>query len=162
MTIYNTKVNQNGDLNIFIKNKETKALITSSNGKYHIYSGSNCSGEPIYKNQTTSQRKKTIKNLKPGTYSIKEVSQPDGYEPSSNKCVKSSVKIEANKTTDVTIEYVPSCTSKLNASNKSVDSLLTLYNEYKFNGLLNFSNPSCKNVCQDKKDNDEDGKIITG
>ena len=147
VSVNNGKNVTEGNLKIYIKNNITKQIITNvdSQAEYEIYKGSNCSGTRV-KTINTSSGVALVNNLEVGTYSIKEISAPSGYEPSKNKCVKKSVTISANSTKEETIFYEPTCTTRLNSSDKSIKSLLELYQDFKFNGLLDYNNPKCSKI----------------
>lgn len=128
-------------------NSVNKRMITSSPTTFEIYNSSNCSGK-VVKTVKTSGGTVNIE-LDKGTYSIKEVGVPSGYEKPKDNCVIKSITLNLgdNKTQTVTNE--PNCNTRLAdlGSNPSKESLNSLYKLYpKLNGLLNFSNPSCTAV----------------
>jgi len=152
-TVTNNKRSTQGTLNIYIKNDLTKSLITNpeSQASYDIINGSNCKGRKV-KPVTTSSGVASVPNLSPGTYSIKETKAPNGYLSKNEKCVKTNVQITANSTRNEDIFYQLGCDEKLKQSDKSIKSLLNLYQEFGFNGLLDYSNPICSNIdCTNKE-----------
>lgn len=134
-----------GNLRINIKSRVSNSLIISSNARFEIYKGTNCSGT-LVSTKTTSMGSVTIDKLEKGTYSIKEVQHPSGYVASSNKCVKTNVSINADKTTTENIYYEPTCSEKLKdlGDNPTPQQLFNLYKDYIGNtNLLDLDNPSC-------------------
>lgn len=139
-----------GKVKITIYDNVTKKAITNPNrqAKYQIYSGNDCNGTKVGGEFFTSSSTKTI-DLSTGTYSIKEITQPSGYVASSDKCVKKGISITSGNTTNADIYYEPTCQVELEDSDKSVGSLMNLYNKYQKRGLLNFNNPTCSNNKED-------------
>lgn len=135
-----------GKVKISIYDNATKQSITnpSRQATYQIYKGSNCSGTKQGGEINTSSGIKQV-NLNVGTYSIKEIEHPSGYVASTDKCVKKNVSITSGKTSEAKIYYEPTCQVELENSDKTVVSLMNLYNKYKSRGLLNFNNPTCSN-----------------
>ena len=174
VTINNNKNQTVGNLTIYIKKyidgKETNELILSPNSQasYNIYKGSNCSG-PIIKTVKTSSGYVPKFNLDVGTYSIGETINPSGtpnfytiappgYSPENTKCVKSNISIIANSDLNESIFYEASCQQRLKDSDKSPASLIKLYEEFGYNGLLNFKDNGKYATCDDvtcKKNPDE-------
>ncbi len=82
-----------GSLKIKKVDEDDGTLITKS-AKFSLYKGKDCSGDPIHTN-TTSNGQVYWDNLLPGTYSVREVEAPDGYQLPSNTCVVNSIEIYA-------------------------------------------------------------------
>ena len=143
-------------IKITIKDRVTNQVITNPNrqAEYQVYTGENCTGKAIGSGLETSSGIGFKEGLTEGTYSIKELSHPSGYVKSSNDCVKTKVQVSGTET-PVEIYYDPTCQTELDDSNKTIPSLMDIYNRHKKRGLLNFSSPSCSNKKDDLCEIDE-------
>lgn len=153
-TIYNTPKNRT--LTIIKKNSNNvgiQGLDSNTTTKFQLYEDNECRLQPVGREiEIDASGNKSIDNLTPRIYYLKEIESKQGYALPDNNCIEVDLR-EENQ--NITIENKTECEQKFNAD-MSMKDRIDLYNDIyinsdgklEFNGLLNMGNTTAKAACK--------------
>lgn len=145
-------VDPNGDLKveIYVDGTNPKQLITSESLTFNIRKGHGCTGAIEKKGLSTGASGFKTQNLLTGDYSIEITGKPSNK----NYREKDGINYTCRNVTltssgaVVSIPFEKGCNiekDEKSADGYTMSEAITLYNKYKFKGLLNTTNPTCSN-----------------